>query len=204
MKADIQTIIGKKFGKLTVISFSHIAEFKHKDRLRKSYYFNCACDCGSEKLIKKNCLTAKISPTRSCGCSRIEGWKIGADKQKGIARPKMQKPNGESILNTAYNSYKNSAIKRKLTFNLSIEEFKSLTSKNCSYCHDAPSEKKKKRDFTNRKMNGIDRIDSSIGYEPTNSVPCCKVCNYMKQSLSLEQMHLHMLKIFNHMRWNIP
>jgi hypothetical protein len=203
MKADIQTIIGKKFGKLTVISFSHIAEFKHKDRLRKSYYFNCICDCGSQKAIKKSNLTAKINPTKSCGCARIEGFKIGAGKQKGIPRPKMQKANGESILNTVYNSYKNSAIKRKLTFNLSIEEFKSLTSRNCSYCHDAPSEKKKKRDFTNRKMNGIDRIDSSIGYELANSVPCCKVCNYMKQSLSLEDMQLHMSKIFNHMGWKL-
>jgi hypothetical protein len=29
-------------------------------------------------------------------------------------------------------------------------------------------------------LNGVDRIDSSIGYLPENVVPCCGLCNWMK------------------------
>lgn len=32
-------------------------------------------------------------------------------------------------------------------------------------------------------LNGIDRMDSSVGYLPANCVPCCGTCNFMKKSL---------------------
>ena len=35
--------------------------------------------------------------------------------------------------------------------------------------------------------SGLDRIDSSIGYESNNVVPCCKVCNRMKDVLSTDE-----------------
>jgi len=33
---------------------------------------------------------------------------------------------------------------------------------------------------------GIDRVDNSKGYIPTNVVPCCGVCNFMKGRLGLD------------------
>lgn len=39
-------------------------------------------------------------------------------------------------------------------------------------------------------INGIDRVDSSIGYTIQNSVPCCKICNYAKHNLTLEEFTL--------------
>ena len=81
-------------------------------------------------------------------------------------------------------TYKNGATKRNLQWILSEEEFADITSKNCYYCNAEPTEKKKKKEFTSRKMNGVDRVDPNIGYNPTNCVPCCKICNYMKQELS--------------------
>jgi hypothetical protein len=35
--------------------------------------------------------------------------------------------------------------------------------------------------------NGIDRIDSSAGYVPSNVVPCCHDCNFMKGSLGYDE-----------------
>lgn len=37
--------------------------------------------------------------------------------------------------------------------------------------------------------NGVDRLDSSMGYTPDNCVPCCWECNNMKgASLTEEEM----------------
>lgn len=47
--------IGDRFGKLTIINFN-------------GSYAICKCDCGNIKSIRKTSLTAKTSPTRSCGC----------------------------------------------------------------------------------------------------------------------------------------
>ena len=55
---------------------------------------------------------------------------------------------------------------------ISEEEFYELSSKNCYYCGVAGP-------------NGIDRVDSSIGYIKRNCVPCCKHCNYVKGNLSM-------------------
>lgn len=55
-------IVGKRFGRLTVLSYSH----------NKGYtkYFLCKCDCGNQKIIAKNALTR--GKQISCGCARKE------------------------------------------------------------------------------------------------------------------------------------
>jgi len=50
-------LIGQKFGKLKVISFSHV------DKWRASYY-NCMCDCGTE--VTLNCQRLKSGKTKAC------------------------------------------------------------------------------------------------------------------------------------------
>lgn len=49
---------GKKFGRLTVISFSHIS--------KSHAYWNCICDCGNRRVV---CGSAMMTgKTKSCGC----------------------------------------------------------------------------------------------------------------------------------------
>ena len=55
-------IIGKKFGRLTVISFSHSNGYRK--------YYLCKCECGKEKIIYKGNLLA--GRTLSCGCLQKE------------------------------------------------------------------------------------------------------------------------------------
>lgn len=55
-------MIGKRFGKLTVLSFEGVRN--------GSATFKCRCDCGKEITVKANSLKSGI--TTSCGCSRKE------------------------------------------------------------------------------------------------------------------------------------
>lgn len=55
-------LTGKKFGRLTVISFSHM-NGKHS-------YWNCQCDCGNECKVRIDCL--KTGLVKSCGCLQYE------------------------------------------------------------------------------------------------------------------------------------
>lgn len=55
-------IVGKKFGKLKVISFSE----KRNGRA----YWNCLCDCGNYCIIERSALIC--GKTKSCGCYKIQ------------------------------------------------------------------------------------------------------------------------------------
>lgn len=52
----MKDLTGEKFGKLTVLSFSH--------RNGSNYYWNCKCDCGNEKAVN-----IKYGIVESCGCT---------------------------------------------------------------------------------------------------------------------------------------
>lgn len=62
-KTDINTIIGSKFGRLTIIKESEI-------RLHKMVSVNCKCECGNDSIATINSL--KNGNTKSCGCLKIE------------------------------------------------------------------------------------------------------------------------------------
>ena len=59
--SKIIDLTGKRFGKLTVITFSHTN--KH----RQSYWL-CSCDCGQTKTVNGQSL--RQGKTNSCGCNR--------------------------------------------------------------------------------------------------------------------------------------
>lgn len=60
---DRESLIGAKFGRLTVISFCEVS------KTRQSVY-NCICDCGNHVTVNGNKL--KSGHTRSCGCLKEE------------------------------------------------------------------------------------------------------------------------------------
>ncbi len=55
-------IIGQKFGRLTVIEFSH--------KSKTSYFYLCHCDCGNDKTIVR--CNLKSGSSKSCGCLNKE------------------------------------------------------------------------------------------------------------------------------------
>lgn len=67
------SIIGKRFGHLTVLSLDHITE-------RHNTYWLCQCDCGNKTVVYRGGLTS--GDTISCGCYHKEhnheyGYKHG-------------------------------------------------------------------------------------------------------------------------------
>lgn len=95
------------------------------------------------------------------------------------------KDTAESSFNDLLATYKARAKKKKRKFTLSKSQFKLLTQGLCAYCGISPHRKHSPRKFRNAYVyNGIDRIDSSKGYTPKNSVSCCYDCNRTKSELS--------------------
>ena len=59
-------MVGERFGKWTVIEFSRKGK-------RGELYWNCRCDCGSEKEVVGYSLRRGYS--KSCGCLNEDKWK---------------------------------------------------------------------------------------------------------------------------------
>ncbi len=85
-----------------------------------------------------------------------------------------------------YNQYKTCAKKRKKSFDLTLEEFSTFWQKPCYYCGSEISN------------IGIDRVDNKQGYSMQNIVPCCKMCNYMKNKHSVDVFVSQCKKIIKH------
>jgi hypothetical protein len=50
-------------------------------------------------------------------------------------------------------------------------------------------------------LNGIDRLDSKVGYVEENVVSCCADCNFAKQRLSKSQFLDLVKRIAIHQGW---
>lgn len=86
----------------------------------------------------------------------------------------------------AYRSYRSSATKKDIVFKLEIEDFAKIVIKPCQYCGDSENKR------------GIDRIDNEKGYTKDNSAPCCKICNFMKRTMTVKEFLNHVNKIYSH------
>jgi len=95
-----------------------------------------------------------------------------------------------------YKSYKKTAEKRNLKFELSLEQLKTITSSNCIYCDSQPSMIAPRKLYT-YKYNGIDRKNNNVGYTLENSLPCCNFCNFMKSTYSETEFLEQINKIYN-------
>ena len=68
MSMPIKNLLGKRFGRLTVIWLS-----KQREKQGGARWY-CRCDCGETKIIRARCLVYGI--TQSCGCMTNEETRI--------------------------------------------------------------------------------------------------------------------------------
>ncbi|UVX70479.1 MAG: type II restriction endonuclease [Bacteriophage sp.] len=103
-----------------------------------------------------------------------------------------------ALLYNVFTHYTNNAKQRNIDWNLSEEEFKHLITQPCIYCGEIPNVTKTST-YKNKseKITGIDRIDPSKGYSMNNCVPCCKMCNIMKNKFSEEEFIDKVKSIYN-------
>ncbi len=83
-----------------------------------------------------------------------------------------------------YESAKQKAKIRKLSFRISFPQFLIIISSRCHYCQELLA-----------KSTGhcMDRIDNEKGYEKNNVIPCCGRCNQIRSNqLSVEEMQVAM------------
>ena len=106
-------------------------------------------------------------------------------------------PLGTSHIRYVFRAYKKNAQRRGISFALSMAEFRSIVVLNCIYCGAAPT-----IGFSSLKvaipLNGIDRVDSQVGYSLDNCVPACTSCNKLKSNGSREDFLNHIRKIYGH------
>ena len=90
-----------------------------------------------------------------------------------------------------YLRYLERAKEKDSSFGLDFDMFLEVIKMPCVYCG------------FNDGIVGIDRIDSSKGYEEDNIVPCCKVCNYMKLDHSIEDWFSAMREVLEYQGYDI-
>lgn len=90
-------------------------------------------------------------------------------------------------LNGRYSTYKKNSNIKKIIFSLTLEEFDELTKQTCFYC----GEYSKEKTFV-----GIDKIVPDKGYILENCVPCCEMCNFMKNNFSQVEFYEKIEKIY--------
>jgi hypothetical protein len=84
-----------------------------------------------------------------------------------------------------FHQYQYKAKARNLTFRLRLPEFETLVRQPCHYCGEY-------------EVMGLDRVDNRIGYLPSNVVPCCMECNFMKRSMEKHRFVNRAVKIARH------
>ena len=172
-------ITGQRFGRLMAISPAY-------SKPEVGVYWSCLCDCGKYTIVPTGRL--RCGMTKSCGCLRLE--KFLERNKKGY---------GESSFKEFFGRYKESSKQRGLSLELSLDEFRVLTSSNCYYCGCPPSSSfGRAKSYGNYICNGVDRIDNTKGYTLDNCVPCCKDCNYMKYTHTQEEFLSKIKEIYIH------
>lgn len=145
-------------------------EIRIKKNGKRASYWLCRCDCGTERYVLAGHLNH--GSTRNCGCDLIR---------------KMKKPAGESARTLLLCSYRSGAKRRNLSWGIADDLFDILTKSGCFYCGVPPAQVSKTGSGNGDYIyNGIDRVDNTLGYEPDNVAPCCKICNRAKDVMSLE------------------
>jgi hypothetical protein len=91
----------------------------------------------------------------------------------------------------SYASYRSRAEKKSLEFAITHDEYKTLIQQDCYLCG---------KPLTDTNINGVDRVNNSVGYILENCKACCKECNHMKNSYGLEEFLEKIERIQNH--WN--
>lgn len=108
---------------------------------------------------------------------------------------------GVASFNQLLLEYRASAKRKGLSWRLSKQQFKALTSQDCRYCGRHPSStfKRGKRRFNGYYVyNGIDRLDSKKGYTRLNTVPCCSTCNYAKRRMTEKEFVSWVTAVYAH------
>ncbi len=174
--SDLKSIdlSNKIFGKLTVIK-------KHEKRNSNNrILWECLCECGENCIISGDQLNRGNKggngiPTRSCGCLRNNAHNKIQNRETAMWKRLFKSTIIKRSKKSGYNS------------DITYDTFVELSKSGCHYCGLKNSSYYKDICESSNFIlyyNGLDRIDSNIGYYLYNVVSCCKHCNCAKNIMS--------------------
>ena len=167
---------GDKFNRLTVLNYSHSDK-----RWRK--WYNVKCECGSENVVMGSAIIS--GNTKSCGCLSRE---VKANRR--ISK-------NHSEITAIILGYKRHAERRGFKWDLSRKDVELIIKSDYVYCGSKPNNIKKIKNSIGGGLlySGIDRINSNHNYTKENSVPCCRICNYAKSNMDVNDFKEWAIKI---------
>lgn len=186
-QAARETEVGKSYGYLKITEECPLSIDRYK-------YVIAKCIC--QAVFKCRLGNIKSGNTTSCGCKKAE------------SAVKRARPCSEAAAWQCYKQYVTSAKRRHIQFELSFEEFVEMAKSDCRYCKSAPQQVlslkyTKGKNIGKERLNGsfvyngIDRVDNSLGYSKSNSVPCCGICNRAKLDKTPKEWSSWLLQVAN-------
>lgn len=173
----MRNLVNKRFGKLTVLNYSHPAKGS-----RGKHYWLCLCDCGNYPVVRDSHLVA--GTTRSCGCLHTRKGKespffkgygeIPHDYFSTIRRDAR----GGGILNRKPKAFK---ITIQYIWRLFLKQKRRCALSGITIGFDGTRLQNKCSD-TSQFTASLDRIDSRKGYVKGNVQWVHKHVNIMKNS----------------------
>ncbi len=175
-------IVGQTFNSLSVLGKSD-----RRNPSGKLCWYLCLCVCGNKTEVQHTAIVKGY--VKSCGCFRKNNWNDNLNN--------AMHPPGDASFHGLYAICRRAARTRNLTFSLSENQHKRLVQGNCFYCgaNPKPYNHYLRLDGTLRcgtqraadrawiLANGVDRLDSALGYELANCVTCCYDCNVSKAEM---------------------
>ena len=103
------------------------------------------------------------------------------------------------------NDYRRRCRLKNREFALGYSEFKALVTSPCFYCGQDPTARaynsrngKGRKKRVEHSANGIDRLDSAVGYVLDNCVSCCMQCNLSKLDFTVDEWLDHVRRLYSH------
>jgi hypothetical protein len=176
--------IGNKYNRLTVLAKAEPKVFTNYTTAA----WVCKCECYNFARVVGSYLNN--GSVKSCGCAIQEAGRNRAGKR----RTGLQVQEGAlATLKHVYGHHTGNC-KKNDRVPLDFDIYCKIAKQPCTYCgkidvknvHTSEGKNASKERYLECfvSINGIDRIDSTKGYELDNCTPCCKVCNVRKMDLT--------------------
>jgi hypothetical protein len=171
-----------RFTELTGKQFNEWEVLGPHRRIKNRTEWFCRCSCGNTKFV----WAASLLNGTSKGCRNCYE-----------ANRCITKPVNHAARTAVLSRYKCSARNRQLAWALSEQQFDVITKTICFYCGIEPSKTQSSRRgiYT---YNGIDRVDSSLGYVASNVVACCELCNQAKSDLTVSEFDSWIKRVYDY------
>lgn len=185
--------VGRRFGKLVVKRQIPTSDNK------LGGLWECDCDCGG----KISARAYRLHTRNSCGC-------LG--KSHSLKKGLLSRKPESMTISSEYTNHRNNAKQRGYAF-LDKKDWLLIVKQPCHYCGEIDTRNRATMATYQRKcgvtltpelietysvsINGVDRVDSSKGYEIENCVPCCSMCNRMKNGFEYKDFLSKIEKIYS-------